>query len=98
MTEPEVELLAARLRPLLAQGALWLVSEFQVPEGWLRVPGRVLLRGLYGAFRVLTGLRVTSVPDYGRVLRDARLERVGERSGMGGLLTAQLWQVRREGE
>ncbi len=98
LTQEELELLVRRLRPCLATGALWVVSEFQAPGGWLRMPGKLLIRGLYLAFRVLTGLRVTRVPTYREPLRLARLVRVGEHLEMGGLLTTQLWQLRREEE
>ena len=92
LTQQEVASLVRRLRPYLAEGALWVVSEFQVPKGWLRGPGWLLIRGLYGAFRVLTGLRVTRVPAYGQVLGAAGLMRVGERRAMG-VLRAELWQA-----
>ena len=36
----------------------------RVPEGWLKWPAWWLVRGLYFAFQVLTGLRVTRLPDH----------------------------------
>lgn len=99
LTKEEVWSLTKRLKGHLVQGGLWLVSEFQVPpEGRLQRPAKLLIRGLYLAFRVLTGLRVKRVPAYRGPLVFARLVRVGERLEMGGLLTTQLWQVRREEE
>ena len=95
LAQADVERLMERLKPHLAKGAMWLVAEFQVPlEGRLRRPGKLFLRGLYLAFRVLTGLRTTRMPAYRRVLRAAKLLRVDEHSEMSGLLTTQLWQVR----
>ena len=95
LTQEEVWSLTKRLKEHVVPGGLWLVSEFQVPpEGRFRVPARLLIRGLYLAFRVLTGLRVTRVPEYQGLLRLARFERVGEHQEMSGLLTTQLWQVR----
>ncbi len=96
LTQQEVELLVSRLRPDLSAGALWLVSDFQAPVGWLQVPCKLLIRGLYLAFRVLTGLRATRVPAYQETLRLAGFVRVGEHLEMGGLLTTELWQVPRE--
>ncbi len=96
LTQEEVLLLTKRLKPHLTKGGMWLVSEFQVPNGWLRVPGWLLIRGLYLAFRMVTGLRVTRVPAYRGPLRLARFVRVREHLEMGGLLTTELWRVRPE--
>ncbi len=96
LTQGEVELLVRRLEPHLSAEALWLVSEFQEPRGWLRIPGKLLIHGLYLAFRVLTGLRVNRLPAYPEPLRRARLVRVGEHLEMSGLLTTQLWKLRPE--
>ena len=94
LTQDEMESLVRRLRPHLAKGALWLASDFRVPrKGWLRVPGWLLIRGLYAAFRLLTGLRVTRVPSYGRMLAEAGLVRVEMHEEMGGLLVTELSQV-----
>ena len=94
LTQEEVEAMVSRLKPSLAKGGMWLLSDFQVPPNrWLRVTGKLFIRGLYLAFRVLTGLRVTRVPAYREPLRLAGLVRVGEHLEMGGLLTTQLWQV-----
>ena len=98
LTQEEVWFLTKRLKPHLKEGGMWLMSEFQVPNGWLRVPGWLLIRGLYLAFRVLTGLRVTRVPAYRGPLRLARFVRVREHLEMGGLLTTELWQIRLEEE
>ncbi len=98
LTQQEVELLLKRLRPSLAEDALWLVSDFQVPPGWLRVPAWLLIRALYAAFRVLTGLRVTQLPAYGRALKAAGFHKLGERSSIGGLLVTELWRANGERE
>jgi hypothetical protein len=91
LTELEVRELVARVRPRVAMNALWLVSEFRVPEGWLRVPARVFIRGLYLAFRLLTGLRVTRLPEYAEALRQSGFEVLEERQFLGGLLVSEIW-------
>ena len=94
LTLPQVEFLLQRLQPSLAPDALWLVSDFQVPEGWLQLPGWLLIRALYAAFRVLTGLRVTRVPAYRQALSAAGFRKVSEHSRLKGLLVTELWQAR----
>jgi ubiquinone/menaquinone biosynthesis C-methylase UbiE len=80
--------LAAFARP----GARLLLSDFRIPKrGIGRYVDAAIVRGLYGAFRITTGLRVTRLPDY-----ESALERVGFRKEretlkLGGLLTASLW-------
>lgn len=94
LTQEQVFSLVKRLKPYLNKGGLWLVSDFQVPsEPRLRRLGQLLIRALYLAFRVLTGLQGTRVPAYRGSLQMARLVRVGEHLEMGGMLTTQLWQV-----
>lgn len=91
----ETAALAARLRPHLAPGALWVVSEFEVPAaGPLRAAlCRLLVAGLYAAFRVLTGLRVRQIPPWRNSLVRAGFVRRSSRSWLGGLLVAELWQL-----
>lgn len=93
LEQQEVGALVRQLADGLAPGALWLVSEFQVPTGWMRVPAWLLVRGLYFAFRALTGLRVTRLPDYARELRRCGFCLVGERRLLGGLLVSQVWKA-----
>ena len=91
LTQRETEALVERLTPLLTPGGLWLVSEFHVPDGLLHWPARLYIRSLYLAFRLLTSLRVTRVPDYETPMRRAGLVLLREHRSLGGLLRAQLW-------
>ncbi len=84
-----IEANAARLQP----GGLWLLSEFRIPPGWLHWPARAYVRSLYFAFRIFTGLRVTSLPDYASPLRAAGLEAVAIHRSLLGLLTTELWRL-----
>ena len=93
LTEVEVERLVAHLTPRMAPGALWLVSEFCIPEsGWMRLPARLLVRALYLAFRLLTGLEVTRLPGYQRAFARAGLVPLERHGRMAGLLTSELWR------
>ncbi len=94
LSPSEAEQLIARLQPHLTPGALWLVSEFQVPAGsrfcsWL---GHSLISGLYAAFRLLTGLQVRRIPPWQSLFTLAGFTRQATRSWLGGLLVSELWQ------
>jgi len=91
-SQKDLSLLVRRLVPSLAPEALWLVSEFRIPNGILTVPSGVLIRGLYFAFHMLTGLRATQLPDYGTEFRHSRLNRMAFRHHCGGILTSEVWQ------
>ena len=84
-TQEEINALALRLgRP----GVLWLVSDFRA-RGPL---ARAYVRSLYFAFRVLTGLRVTRLPDPATALSGAGFQRIAQHQILGGLLYTELWQ------
>ena len=97
LTTEEVRGLAAAVRPGLRPGALWVVSEFAVPDGGFgRVAAGPLVWALYRAFGVLTGLRVRRLPEYRDALAGAGL-RLGEsRSFLGGLLVSEVWIANEE--
>jgi len=91
-TTEDLDSLIARITPALAPDAHWLVSDFAIPPHgpWNRV-ARLLVRALYLAFRVLTGLRVKHLPDHASTLNASgfRLASVG--TGLGGALRSELW-------
>jgi hypothetical protein len=78
----------------LPPGALWLISDFRIPPGGpLRLPARLIVRSLYLAFRILTGLRTTQLPDHATPLLQAGLTRQAHHLLLAGLLTTELWQT-----
>ena len=82
------------IRAHLAPGALWVVSEFRIPpSGPLRRPARALVRLLYLAFRLFTGLQPTRLPDFAPLLRQSGLVPIRIHHSFAGLLTADLWQL-----
>ena len=91
LTQSEVEALCACVRPHLQPQALWLVSDFRIPSGAMRWPARALVRLLYLAFRLLTGLRTARLPDHATALVAAGFARVAQRTSLAGLLTTELW-------
>jgi SAM-dependent methyltransferase len=90
----EVESLAAKVRDFSSSRAVWIISEFALPEGWFgRMVARPVVWGLYRAFGWLTRLRVRNLPDYRGALRRAGFVPARQRSWLGGLLTSELWVV-----
>jgi hypothetical protein len=92
LKQSEVDALVARLAPQLAPDALWLVSDFRIPQGFFGWAARVYIRLLYFAFRVLTGLRTTRLPDHASALRNCGFKPVAVDRTMFGILTTELWQ------
>ncbi|WP_263381770.1 class I SAM-dependent methyltransferase [Granulicella arctica] len=92
LTQTELETLIAKLSSHLASGTLWLHSDFRIPTGLLNLPGRLYIRILYFAFRLLTGLRTTHLPDHEAPLQQAGFQRTHQHLSLFGLLTTELWE------
>jgi SAM-dependent methyltransferase len=92
LTQLEVDALVARLTPASAPQTLWLISDFRIPSGPLHWPARAYIRLLYLAFRILTGLRTTHLPDHAAALRRCGFTRIAEHHELFGLLTTELWR------
>lgn len=92
LTQPQLDTLVSRLTPSFASNTLWLVSDFRIPTGPLAIPARIYVRSLYLAFRILTGLRITNLPDHITPMARANLTRIAQHRYLGGILTTELWQ------
>jgi ubiquinone/menaquinone biosynthesis C-methylase UbiE len=89
----EIMGVARKLAALARPGAKLLLSDFRIPpRGIARYIDAAIVRGLYGAFRVTTGLRVTGLPNYEGALVLAGFRKDRETLKLGGLLTASLWR------
>lgn len=87
--------IAERFAAWAKPGARLVLSEFRRPaRGIPRVLGSATIRGLYAAFRVTTGLRVTRLPRYETALADAGFVEERRTSLVGGLLHAAVWRKR----
>jgi SAM-dependent methyltransferase len=93
LTPPELDSLIARINPTLPPEALWLISDFRIPNGIMRLLTKLLIRSLYLAFRLLTGLRTNHLPDYATSLTNAGLTRIAHQHRLFGILTTELWQA-----
>jgi ubiquinone/menaquinone biosynthesis C-methylase UbiE len=83
-TQDQIDALALRLaRP----GVLWLLSDFRASGP----VARAYVRSLYFAFRILTGLRVTRLPDPAAALMAAGFHRIAHHQALGGILYTELW-------
>ena len=92
LSTSEVEGLALRIRPFLAPDGMWVISEFAIPEGRFgRCVARPLVRFLYWAFALMTGLRVSKLPDHNGALEGAGFQLVRQKSWLGGLLVSESW-------
>ena len=93
LTQPELDILVTRITPNLAPGALWLLSDFRIPTGSMRLPAKLFIRSLYLAFRIITGLRTTHLPDHATPLANAGLTRTAHHQLLAGVLSTELWQT-----
>lgn len=93
LTTEEVATLAQRLCACSTPDAKWLISEFAAPKNWFgALIARPLIGSLYIGFRILTGLRVASLPEYRTALRHAGFVLSEERTRLRGLLVSELWR------
>ena len=92
LTSGEITTLAKSIRPALKPNALWVISEFGLPDGRFgRLFARTLIAFLYQAFALLTGLKVRRLPDYGAALRESGWKLLDRRRFFRGLLISEVW-------
>jgi hypothetical protein len=95
LTQPELNTLTQTLAAQTAPGTLWLLSDFAIPPAPLLKPLAALyIRALYLAFRILTGLRVTHLPNPQSALRSAGFDRIARHDILYGLLYTEIWEHR----
>jgi ubiquinone/menaquinone biosynthesis C-methylase UbiE len=93
LSQPELDTLINRITPNLTPGTLWVISDFRIPEGPLRLPAKLLIRTLYLGFRLITALRTNQLPDHTTPLIRAGLIRTHQQTRLAGLLTTELWRI-----
>lgn len=93
LSNAEVDSIARDAAACTTPNARWVVSEFRIPDrGAMRLPSRLVVRLLYVAFGMLTGLRTQQLPDYERILPGHGWQLTHQQTRLGGLLVSQLWQ------
>jgi len=94
LTQPELTTLAQTIAAHTAPGTLWLLSDFAIPSNPILRPFAALyIRSLYLAFRILTGLRVTHLPDPQSALTSAGFTRTARHEFLFGVLYTEIWQL-----
>jgi SAM-dependent methyltransferase len=92
-TTEEVMAIATNAVAHMAPGALWIHSDFTLPDrGLMRWLGAAIVRSLYFGFQVLTGLQTNRLPDDLRALTQAGLQLQSQHLFLGGLMKSDLWQ------
>jgi SAM-dependent methyltransferase len=91
LTQSELSALTRRLAHHTTSNTLWLVSDFRIPKGPIRWPAHTLVRLLYLAFRILTGLSIHALPNHAAALTAAGFHRKARHLSLAGLLTTEIW-------
>jgi SAM-dependent methyltransferase len=95
LTQPEVDALTQNLAGHISPGTLWLLSDFGQPRPRaLRPLAALYIRALYLAFRILTNLRVTHLPDPQSALIRAGFRRIARHDLLCGLIYTEIWEYR----
>lgn len=91
--EQELSTLLAAVNGAAAEDAIWVVSDFAIPQRAVaRQAGKLIVSGLYLAFGVLTGLTTRHLPDHGRVMCEAGWSLDDRRTLLLGLLVSERWR------
>lgn len=90
-TQNEVDALATKVSARVIPEAVWLISDFRVPPGVMRLPARLIIHSLYLAFRIITGLRTRQLPDHSLAMTRAGFTCIAQSLSLFGILTTELW-------
>ena len=93
-SEVEIDLLLKRVNAAVApdEDAMWVVSDFAIPRRMpARLLGMLIVRGLYLAFALMTGLKTRRLPDHALVMREAGWMLENRRELLFGLLVSEIW-------
>lgn len=89
----ELGCLVQRVNTAATKSAVWVVSDFSVPQrSIVRVLERCIIGGLYQAFGLLTGLETRRLPDHESILRQGGWLLKDRRQRLYGLLISERWQ------
>jgi SAM-dependent methyltransferase len=93
LTTEEIRALAMKVHDAISPSAMWVVSDFAVPRNLFgRWVARPLVSLLYGAFGLLTGLKIRCLPDHHGALRNAGFTLTQRQTWLCGLLVSEMWR------
>jgi ubiquinone/menaquinone biosynthesis C-methylase UbiE len=96
LTTEEIRALAKRVSGAMSPSAVWIVSEFAIPESWFgRWVAQHLVWLLYRAFGLLTGLEIRGLPEHRAALQGAGFTLAERRRWLRGLLVSEMWVIGR---
>lgn len=91
-TTKQVRELVSRIVRHMEPGSVWTNSDFTIPaEGWMRIPGWLIVRGLYAAFYVLAGLKTQKLPEDVVAFASSGLQLLDRQMHVFGLLKSESW-------
>jgi ubiquinone/menaquinone biosynthesis C-methylase UbiE len=92
--EAEIASLLARVNAAANKNALWVVSDFSIPQRKpARFLGMLVVRGLYLAFGLVTGLKTRHLPNHASAMREAGWMLEDRREMLLGLLVSESWRL-----
>jgi SAM-dependent methyltransferase len=92
-SDAEIAALLPRVNAAVDKAALWVISDFAIPQrGPARLLGTWIVRGLYLAFGLLTGLKTRRLPDHARVMHKAGWLLEDRQDLLWGLLVSERWR------
>ncbi|HVA94506.1 MAG TPA: class I SAM-dependent methyltransferase [Candidatus Dormibacteraeota bacterium] len=92
-TREDAHILIERMMEWAHPDANWVLSEFRYsPSAFGKLWTGAIIRALYAAFRVTTGLRVNRIPQHPPLLVSAGFQLQESQIAMGGLLISELWK------
>ncbi len=92
-SQAELNALIHRIAKHTHPGTLWLISDFRIPQGLAQLPAKILVRSLYLAFRLLTGIRTSHLPDHTIPLTKAGFLQIAHQPRLSGILVSELWRI-----
>jgi SAM-dependent methyltransferase len=89
----ELKCVIDRVAGWTARDALWIVSEFDLPNsGWKRAKAQLWLRTMYAFFRLTTNLRNQQLPCWRPLLREAGFIKQKQVRFNDGFIVSELWR------
>ncbi len=90
--EHEARRLIRQIAGALRPEAVWLISEFAIPNrGWRKWHARIWIGAMYLFFRAAAGLTVRDLPPIGKLLAEAGMYAVERETARAGLMTSEVY-------